>query len=129
MQTTPVPESPEHIEKRQITRHQLGAYLQVFNQCTGRPIGYLGNVSRQGLMLISPLPLMVDELYELQLRLPSSLHPYQRLDFQARSHWCREDVTPGHFDTGFSLVGNQPAFAELTDSLTRYFSFMHTEDA
>src|ERR1700756_4435079 len=49
---------------RRIERHQLPCFLQVFNRLTDKPIGYLGNVSAQGLMLISQLPMMVGVEFE-----------------------------------------------------------------
>jgi hypothetical protein len=40
---------------RRIERHQLPYFLRVFNRVTDKPIGFLGNVSEDGLMLISQL--------------------------------------------------------------------------
>ena len=49
-----IPDSSQDpsIEQRRIPRHQLSAYLCVYNSRTGRPIGYIGNISRDGIMLI-----------------------------------------------------------------------------
>lgn len=46
-------------KERKIERHQLQDYLQVFNRHTGKLMGCLGNVSGEGLMLISELPVLV----------------------------------------------------------------------
>lgn len=116
-------------EQRRIERHQLASYLQVFNRHSGRPMGYLGNISRQGMMLISDLPIMLGSGYELQLRLPGAGGEIELFDFTAMSHWCRPEQTSGHYDSGFSIVHNQQAFAGLADSLRRYFSFHHPMDA
>ena len=119
----------EHF-KRGITRHQLHAYLNVYNSFDGRFMGTMGNVSGHGFMLISPLPVLVDEEYELQLYLPSVGGDGEYiLPFGAISRWCRPDLTPGHFDTGFSISSNQQVFAGLSTALKRYFSFMHAVDA
>ncbi|WP_373185962.1 PilZ domain-containing protein [Halopseudomonas sp.] len=116
-------------EQRRIERQQLSSYLRVFNRHSGRPMGYLGNISRQGMMLISDLPIMLGSCYELQLRLPGPGGSVEFFDFTAMSHWCRPDENPGHYDSGFSIVHNQQAFAGLAGSLTRYFSFQHPVDA
>ena len=42
-----------HIQRR-IERHQLPYYLKVFNRITDKPMGFIGNVSLDGLMLIFP---------------------------------------------------------------------------
>lgn len=116
-------------EQRCITRHQLNGFLQVYNRHTGRPFGYLGNISSSGMMLISTLPIMLGACYDLQLKLPSaSTSETELLDFSARSLWCRADATPGNYDCGFSIVTNQQAFAGLTRALERYFSFYHPVD-
>ena len=46
------------VTERRIERHQLAYFLSVFNRFTDKPIGYLGNVSEGGLMLISRLPIL-----------------------------------------------------------------------
>lgn len=116
-------------EQRRIERQQLSSYLQVFNRHSGRPMGCLGNISRQGMMLISDLPIMLGSFYELQLRLPGINGTSECVDFTAMSHWCRADASPGHYDSGFSIVHNQQAFAGLARSLEQYFSFRYPVDA
>lgn len=117
-------------DQRCISRHQLSGFLQVYNRHTGKPIGYLGNLSRQGMMLISTLPMLLGARFELQLKLPAATGTeLQLLDFTARSHWSRPDATPGHYDSGFSIIENQQAFADLARALERYFSFSHPIDA
>lgn len=125
----PVPGADQHQEQRRIERHLLSSYLQVYNRHSGRPMGYLGNISRQGMMLISDLPIMLGSFYELQLRLPGVNGAPEPLDFTALSHWCRPDDNPGHYDSGFSIVHNQQAFAGLAISLEQYFRFQHPVDA
>ena len=47
--------------QRRIERHQLPYYLKVFNRITDKPMGSIGNVSLEGLMLISQL-LMLEKV-------------------------------------------------------------------
>ncbi len=125
----PAPGANARQDQRCIERQHLGSYLQVFNRHSGRPMGSLGNISSEGMMLISDLPIMLGSFYELQLRLPGADGKPDLLDFTAMSHWCRPDDTPGHYDSGFSIVHNQKAFASLASSLERYFRFQHPVDA
>ena len=48
------------LNQRSIQRHQLPYYLNVFNRFTDKPLGFIGNLSETGLMLISPYPMMID---------------------------------------------------------------------
>ena len=116
-------------EQRRIERQQLASYLQVFNRHSGRSMGYLGNISRDGMMLISDLPVMLDSIYELQIKLPGVGNEVELLNFTALSHWCRPEKTSGHFDSGFSIVHNRQGFFDLAHSLRCYFSFAHPVDA
>ena len=68
---------------RRIERHQLSGFLKVFNRLTDKPIGYLGNVSEDGLMLISQLPTMVDVAFELRLKIPLADGDFQAIDLTA----------------------------------------------
>lgn len=123
------PEPSDQLNHR-VTRHQLSAYLNVYNSQTGQFMGTMGNVSCNGFMLISQLPLMLGAEYDMQLNLPSATgEDVQMLPFRAVSRWCRPDLTPGHYDAGFSVVDNLLAFATLADALQRYFTFVHAMDA
>ena len=48
------------VTERRIQRHELTSFLKVFNRFTDKPMGYLGNASEGGLVLISHLPLLVE---------------------------------------------------------------------
>lgn len=124
-----LPESSDQFSRR-IARHQLPAYLNVYNSHTGHFMGTMGNLSCNGFMLISRLPVMLGAEYDMQLHLPSAIgEGLQTHKFRAVSRWCRPDLTPGHHDAGFSIVENAELFANLADALQHYFSFAHAGDA
>lgn len=126
MQSPPAPR--RKTDQRQIERHQLSSYLAVYNARTGRSMGQIGNLSTSGLMLISLLPVMVGHIFDMQVRIPEG-EGERIMNFQALSHWCQADVSPGHFDSGFSIVSNQREFSELGRMLERYFRFAYLDDA
>lgn len=109
--------------ERRIERHQLPYFLKVFNRFTDRPIGYLGNVCDQGLMLISQLPMLVDADFELRLKLPGTEGQLHTIELTARCVWCREDVTPHSYDSGFVLFHPPADYVALVSALRNYFSF------
>lgn len=128
MQSPPVPR--RKTDQRQIERHQLGSYLAVYNARMGRCMGQIGNLSNSGLMLISLLPVMVGHIFDLQIRIPGEAEGEtdRIINFQALSHWCQADLTPGHFDSGFSIVSDLREFCELARMLERYFMFAYHDD-
>lgn len=108
---------------RRIERHQLPYYLRVFNSITDKPVGFLGNVSADGLMLISQLPMMIGVDFQLRLKVPARDGSQQVIDFSACCVWCHEDATPLHYDAGFILRRAPAEFGELVLALKQYFSF------
>jgi hypothetical protein len=108
---------------RRIERHQLPYFLEVFNSVTDKPIGFLGNVSADGLMLISDLPMMIGADFDLRLKVPAGNDRTQVIDLRGCCLWCHEDATPHHYDAGFSLRRPPPEYAQLILALQQYFSF------
>jgi hypothetical protein len=109
--------------QRSIKRHQLPYYLKVFNRITDKPMGSIGNVSLDGLMLISQLPILLNARFDMRLKIPGHDGQLHCIDFHATCQWCREDVTPGNFDSGFALVAPPAEYVEMVDALRYYFSF------
>ena len=109
--------------ERRIERHQLPYFLKVFNRITDKPIGYIGNVSEDGLMLISQLPLMLGAVFDLRLKIPDGDGACQVIDLRACCLWCHEDATPHHYDAGFALLNPPPEYGQMVSALQRYFSF------
>lgn len=108
--------------QRRIERHQLPYYLKVFNRITDKPMGSIGNVSLDGLMLISQIPLLVGVQFDMQLKIPSA-HGMRLINLSGKCQWCREDVTPGSYDSGFSLFPPPQDYLEMIEALRYYFSF------
>ncbi|VVN83033.1 PilZ domain-containing protein [Pseudomonas fluorescens] len=108
---------------RRIERHQLPYFLRVFNSVTDKPIGFLGNVSEDGLMLISQLPMMIGADFDLRLKIPMAGGCHQVIDLNACCLWCHEDTTPHHYDAGFCVQQAPPEYGQLVDALKQYFSF------
>ena len=109
--------------ERQIERHQLPLYLTVYNRYTDQLLGYLGNVSEAGLMVISELPILVGPDFELQLRIPLPGDGWQFINLTASCLWCQEDQMPGHYDSGFMVHQPPQAYGQLINALVQYFSF------
>lgn len=110
-------------EKRRIKRHHLPYYLQVHNKVNGKIIGYIVNISQKGMMLVSKHPVLIHAMFELQIRLPAPINEKNVINFDALSHWCHPDVTPGCFDTGFSFSAPPAELLDLVDRVSEYFTF------
>jgi len=110
-------------EKRVIQRHHLKYYLSVYNRKTGKPIGYIVNISTEGLRLVSHIPLLTHSVFQFRIKLPREIEGARNIDFDALSCWCRPDVSPDCFDTGFKLIDPPKDLMSLIEGLSSYFSF------
>lgn len=115
--------------QRSIQRHQLPYYLTVFNRHTDQPLGFIGNLSEGGLLLISPYPMMLGVRFDMRLKIPAQQGQLRYVDFGAMCLWSREDVTPGSFDSGFCLLSPPVEINEMISALHHYFSFRPTPQA
>ena len=115
--------TPRGMERRSIKRHQLNDYLTVYNRNTMREMGSIGNISSNGLMLISSVPVLIGAVYNMRIILPGNDAGERYLDFDARCHWCKPDVGPEFFDSGYSIVNAGHGIIDLVDALKDFFSF------
>ncbi len=90
-------------EYRKLERRHIMFYSRIFNRKTGGFLGYLGNITPEGAMIISENPLSTDTVYSLSMGIPEDLYEKAVLSFEARSIWCKPDIDPNFYDTGFQL--------------------------
>ena len=93
-------------KQRACPRRHLIFYLRVFDSETNKLVGYIGDISTKGVMLVSEKPIKTDKVYSLSLHLnPTNDRREPRVvKFDARSIWCKNDVNPELYDTGFELI-------------------------
>lgn len=115
-------------ERRVDKRRQLIFHLKVFDRKTGKQIGALADVSKEGLATISSDEIEVGQTFDLSLELPVSQDlPGTPLEFTARSQWSRPDANPDLHLTGFKVVATQEDHLRTIASLVRDFGFFDGE--
>jgi hypothetical protein len=90
-------------DRRKLHRRHILFYSRVFDRKTGVFLGYLGNMNEGGLMIISENPIEIDQTFLLRIDLPDDIYDTPVLNFSARSKWCRLDIDPNFYNTGFQL--------------------------
>lgn len=102
-------------DKRTLKRRHLIYYLKVFERDAGRLLGFLVDITPQGIMVMSETPIETERLFHLRILIQSSLHKKEYMHFDAKSKWCRKSINSDFYDTGFELIDTAPeAFAEIT---------------
>jgi len=114
--------SSEHREYK-LDNVNLSDYLVVYNRYNDMQVGYVGNVNRNGIMLITPWVMDVGAVFSMRIRLPESIYGKNKIDFTVRCLWCHHDVTPGNYDSGYSIVEKDEVFDGYIEVLKDFFLF------
>lgn len=111
-------------ENRKIDRRQLVYYLKVYDTASGDFVGYLGDISFDGLMLFRPDSVEPDRLFNLTLRLTAEMDLHRDLQFEARSIWCDRDANPDYHAVGFKFSGLSQDDQDTVSHLVEKFGFI-----
>ena len=92
------------VEHRRAPRRRAEGIIQVTNAITGDSAGRIGNLSIDGMMLVTERPGRDDALYQYSFQLPDERG--RRAGFGGRFRAAREDDAPGaeSFDLGRIVV-------------------------
>jgi hypothetical protein len=97
-------------ERRKFPRKDLMSYSQVFDVNRGKLIGYLGDLSLTGTMIIGDEAQKVDEKMTISIQLPELPEiNAKHLILRVRIAWCHQDLSPEYFNVGmeFSVVTDE----------------------
>ena len=90
-------------ERRNLERRDLVYYLRAFDRSKDQLLGYVANISTEGVMLIGEKPIEPNATFDLKMLLPVEIAGKGHVEFRARSTWCRKDGSNGFLHTGFQL--------------------------
>ncbi len=111
----------DHIRK--LKRRHLFFYLRVYDMDSGEQIGHLGDLSQDGLLVVSENPIELSKMFNLKINLPQSAGEHKSLKFRAKSLWSNNDTNPNFYDTGFQLFGVSPADLQTLTTIFVRFGF------
>jgi len=110
-------------ERRKVKRRHLIYYLRVFEQETNKLVGHLVDLTPDGVMLISEEQIELNKLFHLRMVLPSRVGGKEEWLFDAETRWCRKDINPDFYDTGFLLMNVAETDTEVIGNLIQGFGF------
>src|SRR6266536_6507426 len=97
-------------DRRKQPRKDLMSYSQVFDLNEGKLIGYLGDLTLLGAMVIGDEPWEVDTKLTVSIQLPELPKiNITRLTLPVRVVWCKADLSPQYFNIGleFDLITDE----------------------
>lgn len=90
--------------RRRYKRANLIYYLAVFDRNTDNLIGYVGNVSSGGAMILSEEPLEINTVYQLKIELLSVLHKSKKIELDAKCVRSEPDSNLDFYNCGFEFL-------------------------
>ena len=114
-------------DRRKSKRRFLAFYSRVFDLKSHQMLGYVVDITPQGLMLISETPLPPDSTFRLEIELPDGFAHKRSIIFDARSRWCEADIDPHFHNTGFQLLNIAPEDVSIVQSIVATFGFRDNE--
>jgi hypothetical protein len=109
--------------KRRLKRRHLIYYLRVFDLSNGQLVGHLVDITKEGIMLISEQPLTMDRIYHFRMVLPSEILNKSELTFTSQVVWCKKDINPDFYATGFKLSDILEEDIVVIESLNHRYGF------
>lgn len=111
-------------ERRKLDRKYLIVYSRVFERNLGRMLGYLGDLSLSGAMIISEHPQIVNSVLPLRFDLPDlQLFKAGQLDVDARVAHCEPDINPAFYNIGFEFLDVSPEKKAIIEKMMDAYEF------
>lgn len=110
-------------EQRKHKRVNLIYYLEIYDNKSEKHLGYLVDITPEGLMMISEEKVDAGNEYNLKMVLPESAYGKKAISFKANSRWAKKDVNPAFFASGYEIVEIGTVESETIQSLIENFSF------
>ena len=111
-------------KQRKDKRAHLIDYLEILDQEDGSTIGHLADISPDGIMLSSRKPFAVNENISFSLRLPESFTERTMLNFTGRCLWCKKDVNPDYYMSGFKFCDLRDNEIKTLKNLINSYGFI-----
>ena len=96
------------IESRRQARRTVPGMMEVYDTITEEPVGYVGNVSVGGMLLIANRTLTDDALYQFRFALPDDMGDTLPLEVGAHVRWVDDASAPGQSWAGLRFLGLSP---------------------
>lgn len=111
-------------ERRKLDRKYLIVYSRVFERNLGKMLGYLGDLSLSGAMIISEHEQTVNSVLPLRFDLPDlQLFKAGQLDISARVAHCDPDINPAFYNIGFEFLDLTPEEKEIIEKMMDAYEF------
>lgn len=111
-------------DRRKLPRKDLMSYSQVFDLAQGKLIGYLGDLTPLGAMVIGDESLNVEENLTISIQLPELPKiNATRLTMPVRVVWCHQDLSPEYFNIGLEFESVNEEQKQIIEAVLENYEF------
>ncbi len=111
-------------ERRKEPRKNLMAYTQVFDLYGVYLIGYLGDLTLQGAMVIGDKQIKGTAEMTLAIELPELPEiTASRMTIPAHVVWCQKDISPEYFNVGFEFKEVSSEQRQIIQAIIENYEF------
>jgi hypothetical protein len=115
-------------DRRKETRKKLMAFTTVHDLDRGILLGYLGDLTMQGAMVVGENPLKAHSTVTLSIDLPGDLPGFstKQMNIPARVARCVQDeFGPDEFNIGFEFIRIDPEQIKIFQALLERYHFRY----
>ena len=114
-------------ERRKETRRRLTAFTPVYDLRPRVLLGYLGDLTLKGALVIGTNLTTINKETILEIDLPGELSNERAIPvtIPARIAWCRPDENPKYFNIGVEFINVTPEKKELLQQIISRYHFRH----
>jgi Tfp pilus assembly protein PilZ len=113
-------------ERRKQSRKNLMAYSQVYDLYGGALLGYLGDLTLSGAMVIGEKIIEIDTEITLQFEIPELENiQLKKLTLPSRVVWCQPDVSPEYQNIGFEFKDITDEQSKVIAAIIETYEFRH----
>jgi hypothetical protein len=111
--------------QRKESRKKLMAFTPVYDLLRKTILGYVGDLTLQGVMVVGEKQVEVNKHLTLGIEFPESLPemPAIRVAISARVAWCRPDESPQYINIGFEFIDVSLENAKIIEAIIERYKF------
>jgi Tfp pilus assembly protein PilZ len=113
---------------RKEPRKKLMAFTPVYNFANKSLLGYISNITLEGMMVVTEHPVEAGQEITLDIELPSDLPIETDPQFliQARIAWCKPDDDLKSYTIGFQFINTTPKQIEVIEAILERYHFRYS---
>jgi len=109
---------------RSSDRRKVFYYLEVEDLEKEQPLGRLGDISSEGIMLLCSRTLPLETVFHVGIHLPDTeAFPQKILKLTVETRWSKSDVNPRILCIGCRFIENAPGKDKILNNLIEFYGF------